>query len=1559
MKGCIYKLDGKLFNSELELNDFLLEKFPMKSVLGDLVFELTASQTAAAKLLEDMKKKTDKIDDIFKKGKRVSSIDRDSYNYKHPYIGVNKFLSTYKNEYGKRLHPEFDINEYWNHRYDDWKNGKFTEEEEELFGETTPITDETIRNQKRSQIESKWKAQCLFGDAIHSVFETYFKHLNDNLSDDDIVKELMDTVTFEDGKVKYSELVTEVKTKEILEQVKEFHKAAKIKYGEDALFYPEFKLMGDATVELENGAKTLIGKVDLLVIDKYGIPHIVDYKTSLKEYQKFDSAKQLAYKYQTAVYGRLLAKHGFNIDKTDYSIVPIKINGFERIGNDYKFDTINFEDNIFKDIDLTGDSFNRRLDEVIHLPYVVDLSTEELMTKVVQVMREWFPKYQQFKKYTDEEIREEIKSVGGFEKNPDTGLYTYKPPRSQSERVITGETEAELFEAVKRYKEYLPTQRKNVINQVIKALKQGMKTGTAEVAFPKSRTNNGVVASQTWFKNNMKKYCNDCWEVMEGGQYEALQHFGLICLHNKNTGQFDFVKISMQDHHYRHKFGIDRNTVGGNFASDNYFASQPDSLMLENAVGNIELMETMIVINNLQNIFGNSGIVGHIGVYNPVDGNGMTASNKQLYYNFNMLNKLSGNKVTDNFKNKDIHLATQAHIANTMLNDILANGTQEQWKGDYFRFKDFGSALSALDRVIDRTTDEKIKALKQVIKLLDEKGDTFNPDQDPTMAATNHRMVYQQALLALAELQGIDFRQQIDKHSKWLDTLAIHRKGVSGLAIDNPGNLSSETLNLITKLVTEAYQNVRSDIQRPIAETQDLVRELQKEKNFGWMTKNTYGNQADLYSNMYDMSNGDMKFKNPWKDSTLSPAERKFLKYALTRINKNRHPDLSDSKIQEMIDNDDVTYFRVPLAKGDTSSRTSQKGLMNAFKDELKGWTPSEAIKRAQDAAEGIFTDEQRARNKGELFKLANHFEYGEDTEERLDAIQRNGGPVYFETNLETLLLKHEFAYARAKRVNEVFPTIKAALIHLSLQGIMANNKFADDIEYAVDYIRNRIKNESIVNETNKPLEAIGNKLKSVTSKLALAFSPVQMIYQNVQGLWQDISLIIRKPDGTDAFTIKNFAKALKLVYKTLGNFSDKPNVIEALNRLYGINDMDMNTYIDKIKTDQHGIFNLTNLMFKFASRPDFYNRMSIFTAKMLADGSYDAHTVDEKGMLVYDWTKDKRFEQFAKGNTSHPDYQKQAALYAAVGRQFELENALVEVNGEMVPFKLNMKKPMDLPRAYTNKDAESMKALGDTIYGYYSHEKKSLMNSYLVGSMWMQFKTYWSSKKNQYLQKGGVKLEGKWVPYQENGQQYYYQVDEDGTVRFDLEPVLTNTGVPVYRWEGDWKEGILLTVFDLANNMIHDGIVDGWKSKWYAEDPKMKTTYRSNIIQLGYDIAMLAIVGTLITGALMDWYDEEEKESKDDDSLLTGARLAFLNICIMSLRNSALDFNFIDSVSSPVTQWTPFAFEQISSQAQNVYKLALGEQDIFDTMARATSVGRQFRPFSDRVDIALFGDDE
>ena len=70
-------------------------------------------------------------------------------------------------------------------------------------------------------------------------------------------------------------------------------------------------------------------------------------------------------------------------------------------------------------------------------------------------------------------------------------------------------------------------------------------------------------------------------------------------------------------------------------------------------------------------------------------------------------------------------------------------------------------------------------------------------------------------------------------------------------------------------------------------------------------------------------------------------------------------------------------------------------------------------------------------------------------------------------------------------------------------------------------------------------------------------------------------------------------------------------------------------------------------------------------------------------------------------------------------------------LNPDGSTFVLDIKHPRPLPKAYTVKQSESMKALGDKTYGYYASEKKSLIQSFSLGALLFQMNTFWSSKKN------------------------------------------------------------------------------------------------------------------------------------------------------------------------------------------------------------------------------------
>ena len=185
--ACKYIYKGKQFNSEIELDDFLLEKAPFEPTLGDLVFSMSSAQLNVSNQLSQIAKDTHKVKktmyDAIKAGKVVYDEDGNMAVEDPPYIGVNKYVSQFKDENGKRLVPEFIKEEYWKRRFEDWKTGKFNDTEIEVFElskDNLPnITDKKLANQLKDKMEFKWKMQAKIGTAIHNIPEICFEKVND------------------------------------------------------------------------------------------------------------------------------------------------------------------------------------------------------------------------------------------------------------------------------------------------------------------------------------------------------------------------------------------------------------------------------------------------------------------------------------------------------------------------------------------------------------------------------------------------------------------------------------------------------------------------------------------------------------------------------------------------------------------------------------------------------------------------------------------------------------------------------------------------------------------------------------------------------------------------------------------------------------------------------------------------------------------------------------------------------------------------------------------------------------------------------------------------------------------------------------------------------------------------------------------------------------------------------------------------------------------------------------------------------------------------------------
>ena len=519
MKYCTYTYKGRKIGDVKALNDFLLEKKPYENSLGDMVFQRNPRQLAAIDKLRKAALEKVALEKAYKKAKdnaKQYGIDEEAMlKMERPYVGVSEFLSGQRNAEGKLYFPEFVPKEYWSRRFHEWAKGNFTDDEIELFfdndkSKIVPIPLGNVQDWKenrelkeefgtdeqkrlRGLMEDKWKHQADYGTEIHNVLQKFFSKSGDGDNPKTLWYKLLENPKIAGmQKAKFikalrdsgdiTDVTTDATIDKILEYGKELRNSLETQFGEDLMFYPEFTLSADLNKEYEGRTDLkLLGRVDLLVIDKNGIPHVVDYKTSPKQYENYNSAKTLNFTYQLATYERMLRRWGFNTTDSDIMVAPLQMTNFRRENGQWTYDTVERGTTAKSPLKpltdkLSEDYLTSNLDEFIEAPIVLEAETEDVITQVTTAMQKLFPKYGDNKKKTDEEIKQLIEEQDGFTLNSDTGRYEYLP-KGFSKPISASEKEGEVV-LFKRVKDFYTRSKERNVNKtsvLTKAIKAAQK----------------------------------------------------------------------------------------------------------------------------------------------------------------------------------------------------------------------------------------------------------------------------------------------------------------------------------------------------------------------------------------------------------------------------------------------------------------------------------------------------------------------------------------------------------------------------------------------------------------------------------------------------------------------------------------------------------------------------------------------------------------------------------------------------------------------------------------------------------------------------------------------------------------------------------------------------------------------------------------------------------------------------------------------------------------------------------------------------------------------------
>lgn len=637
-----------------------------------------------------------------------------------------------------------------------------------------------------------------------------------------------------------------------------------------------------------------------------------------------------------------------------------------------------------------------------------------------------------------------------------------------------------------------------------------------------------------------------------------------------------------------------------------------------------------------------------------------------------------------------------------------------------------------------------------------------------------------------------------------------------GITTTTPDRHFSKDIRYFNEIINAIVNNVREEEIKESAKIRKITTEYYKYKNYtGQFQKLTWGTTSHLYENLYeDLS--ILKLKDPYIDATLLPEERSYLKKKLLLLNAYflhltpKELDLLDPENPETFSQIDRLqlrytsgdYFLLPLVKSQYISahkeffKSPVTHVINSFKETLnditkQNYTASEIKDLEKNVNELTMPDRSRSQN----------------TREKRQQMINSSGIAYFDINLDTVAHAFMDNAVKVKAMKDQKILIASFLTEWAAKN--KDHKTKDKVwNHLIAHLKVAGYGQHNIDEEFEDVNTVARILKGASSLPMLGLRPAMLAKEFTLGVLKGFGMASLKIYGKHLFGAKELSQAYLKLFTIKENFSTEFHTIDRLNQFYGLANMDIAGFYQKLQKDRHGITKaLTSYLFSTSVVGDYFNKLSLFIAMMLKDGSYNAHTIVED-QLVYDVTKDERFSHyFAKRDaykvngkfSVHPSddlYNEQRARYLFLASEINKENE-----------KHSYSESNLIEKAYSQAEGNSFVTMAETAYGYYRKDFQASMLQKWYGPLFLQFAQFWPAKMVQWF--GGPKESGQTNQIiltnkidPKTGQQIYKNIigyDENGVEIF--EEVLTDTGLKAMEFQGTPTEGLIYSLGFLIKN--------------------------------------------------------------------------------------------------------------------------------------------------------------
>ena len=256
----------------------------------------------------------------------------------------------------------------------------------------------------------------------------------------------------------------------------------------------------------------------------------------------------------------------------------------------------------------------------------------------------------------------------------------------------------------------------------------------------------------------------------------------------------------------------------------------------------------------------------------------------------------------------------------------------------------------------------------------------------------------------------------------------------------------------------------------------------------------------------------------------------------------------------------------------------------------------------------GDIFEEQQLDRKKEIEKFErfyNQFSVRRNKEIRKDTIERLGIDQ-FSLDLETIMDQYIIADESQEEFdNNTIPLIRSVLYVSEFNTHLTGRDQSVFNEFIMKTTKSVIYNSSIMDEEVQGFMKKFAPLRAAAFAIGLGFNVMNVPRELIMGFFQNIKSAALKSYGKESFTMKDYMKAFGILSGDVPGFITNVTKIELLNEFYRMSNMTITEIPQQVTTNKTGVFAMFNRFMSWSlTAPDYFNRMSIFVAQMLHDGT-------------------------------------------------------------------------------------------------------------------------------------------------------------------------------------------------------------------------------------------------------------------------------------------------------------------------------------------------------------------